>query len=321
MNYVKYITIVAISFISAVLLAVVLIPILRKIKFGQTVRDDGPKTHLKKMGVPTMGGMIFLIPIAIISALNSFQNSYIVPLLICTIGFGLVGFADDYIKVVKKRKDGLYANQKTLFQIIVATVFAFYVVNCGIIDNVIHLPGFDIAVPYGVLIGFIVLLLYATTNAVNLTDGVDGLLTSISIIVMMSFIALSLGNPDFEYIRLFCLAAVGALAGYLVFNKYPASVFMGDLGSLALGGAIGGITIMLKSPVILLFFGIIFIAEALSVIIQVTSFRFRGKRVFKMSPIHHHFELSGWKETKVVTVFSIVTLIFCLAGILVYRLM
>lgn len=315
----KYIGIFIVSFLLSVLLAIIIIPILRKIKFGQTIREDGPKTHLKKMGIPTMGGFIFLLPLVVLTVVLFPKYPDMLPLTFAAVTFGFIGFIDDYIKVVKKRKDGLYPKQKTLLQIVFGTIFAFYVVNFNIINDVIHFPYFDLHLPKPVLILYIILFLYFISNAVNLTDGVDGLLASITIVVLLAFTVVTLGRDEFEYIRVFCIILIGACAGYLIFNRFPASVIMGDLGSLGLGGAVAAISILLKTPVIILFFGVVYIIEAFSVIIQVASFKLRGKRVFKMAPVHHHFELQGWKETRIVKVFTGITSLFCLLGILIYN--
>ncbi len=319
MKIVVYAGIWVVSFVMAVLLAIIIIPILKRIKFGQTVRDDGPKTHLKKMGIPTMGGFIFLIPLVLIAGFYLSKFPKMLPLLFATISFGCIGFIDDYIKVVKKRKDGLYPKQKTALQILFGTIFAIYIVQFNIIDNVMRFPYINIYLPKGILIVFIVLFLYFISNAVNLTDGIDGLLASITIVVLIAFAVITLGHSELEYIRVFSITLIGACCGYLIFNKFPASVIMGDLGSLGLGGAVAALCIIIKAPVIIVLFGFVYIVEAFSVIIQVASFKLRGKRVFKMAPIHHHFELLGWKETKVVKVFTGITAVLCMLGVIIYN--
>jgi len=296
----------------------VFIPFLTKLKFGQTVRDDGPQSHLKKTGTPTMGGFIFLVPMIVLSIFYARYDKQILAVALVTVGFGLVGFIDDFIKVVKKRKDGLYWNQKMLGLLLVAVVFSFYVSRSGIgTDIIIPLLGMEKTIDLAwFFIPFTVLVLIASTNAVNITDGLDGLCAGITLIVTLFFSVVAMTRSEWEYIKIFSSILSGGCLAFLAYNAHPAKVFMGDMGSLALGGAVGAISIVMKLPLILFVVGAIYVIEALSVIIQVTSFKLTGKRVFKMAPIHHHFELSGWKEVKVVYVFWTVTLILSIVSLL-----
>lgn len=309
------------AFIAAFILALVAgpicIPFLKRLKFGQTVRDDGPQSHLKKMGTPTIGGLIFIIPITLVSIFFAKTYPKIIPLLLCMLGFGLVGFMDDFIKVVKKRKDGLYAGQKTFFELIVCVAFAFYVLRFTEAGTSIVLPFTNIIIQPWLYFIFIVVFMYFFTNAVNLTDGLDGLCSGITLVVAVFFTIVSLTNLEWGYIKIFSSAIAGGCLGFLAFNVHPAKVFMGDTGSLALGGAIVAISIMMRMPLIIMLVGGIYLIEAISVILQVASFKLTGKRIFRMAPIHHHFELKGWKETKVVTVFIVVTIVLCILGLII----
>jgi len=312
------------TFILSLIAGPIIIPMLRRLKFGQTVRDEGPSSHYKKMGTPIMGGLIFLIPITLVALFYSSRYPAIIPVIIVTLGFGLVGFIDDYIKVVKKRKDGLYWDQKMLGLLIVSVIFIFYSLNTNILNTEIIIPfmGIDytINLPAWFFIIFTIFVLLAVTNAVNLTDGLDGLASGVTLIVMVFFTIVAMVESEWDHLKIFSACVSGGCLGFLAFNIHPAKVFMGDTGSLALGGAVGALAILMKMPWILLIVGFIYVIEALSVIIQVASFKIRKKRVFKMAPIHHHFELSGWKETKVVAVFWLVTVICCLIGFLSLRL-
>ncbi|HOQ01240.1 MAG TPA: phospho-N-acetylmuramoyl-pentapeptide-transferase [Acetivibrio clariflavus] len=307
-----------VSFFLTLAMGPVFIPFLTKLKFGQTVRDDGPQSHLKKTGTPTMGGFIFLVPMIVLSIFYARYDKQILAVALVTVGFGLVGFIDDFIKVVKKRKDGLYWNQKMLGLLLVAVVFSFYVSRSGIgTDIIIPLLGMEKTIDLAwFFIPFTVLVLIASTNAVNITDGLDGLCAGITLIVTLFFSVVAMTRSEWEYIKIFSSILSGGCLAFLAYNAHPAKVFMGDMGSLALGGAVGAISIVMKLPLILFVVGAIYVIEALSVIIQVTSFKLTGKRVFKMAPIHHHFELSGWKEVKVVYVFWTVTLILSIVSLL-----
>lgn len=317
MHFTAQIAVFTITFILALVMGPILIPALRRLKFGQTVRDDGPATHLKKTGTPTIGGLIFLIPVILISVIFASKYREIIPLVFALTGFGIIGFIDDFIKVVKRRKDGLYPMQKTFGLLIVAVAFAVYVAYFTDIGVDISIPFFGTISQVWFFIPFTVLFLYCTTNSVNITDGLDGLAAGITLIVMVFFALVAATRQEWGYINMFSSAVAGGCLGFLTFNTHPAKVFMGDTGSLALGGAVGAILIMMKIPFLIFVIGAIYVVEALSVVIQVTSFKTRGKRVFKMAPLHHHFELKGWKETKVVYSFWIATVIFCFAGLLI----
>ncbi len=308
---------VVIAFAISVVLSPVLIPFLKKLKFGQFVRDDGPQSHLKKSGTPTMGGIIILLSIAITSLLYIGEYKEIIPVLFVTIGFGLVGFLDDYIKVVMKRSLGLRAWQKLLGQIVVTGVFAYYLLNVMNLGTEIIIPftngaTWDLGFLY---VPFIFIVLLGTVNGVNFTDGLDGLASGVTVLVATFFTVVAIGTGS--GISPITGAVVGSLLGFLIYNVYPARVFMGDTGSLALGGFVAASACVLKMPLFILIIGMIYLVEVLSVIIQVTYFKMTGgKRIFKMAPIHHHFELCGWSETRVVAVFSIITAILCLVALM-----
>ncbi|MCX7843587.1 MAG: phospho-N-acetylmuramoyl-pentapeptide-transferase [Clostridia bacterium] len=312
-----------IAFILSLISGPILIPVLRRLKFGQTVRDDGPASHFKKTGTPTMGGVIFLIPILLISIYFAPSDIRILPLAFVTLGFGTIGFIDDFIKVVKKRKDGLYANQKIIGLLFIATVFSFYIDRYTNIGTEIIIPFLGLDTTFNLawlFIPFTIFVLIATTNAVNITDGLDGLAASVTLVVMIFFTVAATIRSEWEYIKIFSSMVAGGCLGFLAYNAHPARVFMGDTGSLALGGAVAAIAVMMKMPLFIIIVGAVYVIETLSVMIQVGSFKLRGKRVFKMAPIHHHFELSGWKETKVVTVFLTLTIICSLIGFIALRL-
>ncbi|KSV58702.1 phospho-N-acetylmuramoyl-pentapeptide-transferase [Acetivibrio ethanolgignens] len=307
---------VLIAFAVSVVLCPIFIPFLKKLKFGQFVRDDGPEAHLKKTGTPTMGGIIILSSILITSLIYIRGNKAILPVLFVTLGFGVIGFLDDYIKIVMKRSLGLRAWQKMLGQILITGIFAYYLLN--IIDF-----GTDIILPFtngrtwdmGILfVPFLFIVLLGTVNGVNFTDGLDGLASSVTVLVATFFTVVAIGTGS--GISPITCAVVGSLLGFLMYNVYPARVFMGDTGSLALGGFVAASAVMLKMPLFIVIVGLIYLAEVLSVMIQVTYFKLtHGKRFFKMAPLHHHFELCGWPETKVVAVFDIITAILCLVGL------
>lgn len=305
----------AASFVLALIAGPILIPFLRRLKFGQTVRDDGPQTHLKKMGTPTIGGLIFIVPITLTALYFSQSYPQIIPILMTTLGFAAVGFIDDFIKVVKKRKDGLFAGQKTFFQLIVCVSFAFYVMRYTEAGSSIAIPFTNVIIQPWIYFVFIVLFMYFFSNAVNITDGLDGLCAGITLVVAIFFTIVSLTNGEWGYIKVFSAAIAGGCLGFLAFNIHPAKVFMGDTGSLALGGALASIAVMMRMPLILFLVGGIYLIEAISVILQVASFKMTGKRIFKMAPIHHHFELLGWKETKVVAVFIGLTVFFAIGSL------
>ena len=308
---------VIIAFLLSVALGPVIIPFLRKLKFGQTVRDDGPQSHLKKNGTPTMGGLIFLISVIVTSCIYVKDYPQIIPILFVTVGFGVIGFLDDYIKIVLKRSEGLTPSQKMFGQIVVTGVFAVYMYKFSGISMEMIVPFFkDVTLDLGFLtIPVMFLAIIGTVNGVNFTDGLDGLATSVTVMVAIFFgvVALGVGSGVWPI----ACAVIGALVGFLLFNVHPASVFMGDTGSLALGGFVAAIAYMLQMPLFILIVGLIYWIEIFSVIIQVGYFKIsHGKRIFRMAPIHHHFELGGWSETKVVAVFTIVTAMLCLVGLM-----
>ncbi|MFB7140121.1 phospho-N-acetylmuramoyl-pentapeptide-transferase [Gottfriedia sp. NPDC056225] len=306
------------AFIIAVILSPIFIPYLRKLKFGQSIRDEGPQSHKKKSGTPTMGGIIILIALSLSALLISMYfdvlstRTYV--LLFVTICFGVIGFLDDYIKVVKKRNLGLTSKQKFICQVIVS-IIVFFAIRAMGVSTSISIPGtnysFDLGFIYVLLIIF---MLVGTSNAVNLTDGLDGLVSGTAAIAFGAYAVLAYNQHQLD-VAIFSIAVVGAVLGFLVFNAHPAKVFMGDTGSLALGGALAAIAIVTHLEILLVVIGGIFVIETLSVMIQVASFKATGKRVFKMSPLHHHYELSGWSEWRVVVTFWFVGLLFALVGI------
>ena len=315
MDY-KMIVPVLIAFALSVIMGPVVIPILRKLKMGQTEREDGVQSHLKKAGSPTMGGVIILGGIVVTSVLFIKDYPKIIPILFVTLGFGLIGFLDDYLKVVMKRSDGLFPMQKMGLQILVTAVFAFYMVKTQTpMGWLIPFSGGEY-VNWGWLsIPLMFIVIIGTVNGVNFTDGLDGLASSVTVLVATFFTVVAIGTKS--GIEPITCAVVGALLGFLLFNVYPASVFMGDTGSLALGGFVASTAYMLQMPFFIAIVGLIYLVEVLSVMIQVTYFKKTGgKRIFKMAPIHHHFELCGWSETRVVAVFSIITAILCLIALM-----
>ena len=316
--------ILLISFFITTVLAIFAIPILRKLKVGQQERDDGPQSHIKKQGTPTMGGIIMMVSTIVcsIGGYIYYKNSEpsvannILPLLIATIGFGVVGFVDDFKKLILKNTKGLKPAFKMLGLLIIAGAFTIYitqVLNIGT-DIIIPFAKTTITLPMLVYIPFTILVMLSATNAVNLTDGIDGLATSITAIILTTLTIIGFVF-DIKEVVVFGSILIGACLGFLMFNMHKAKVFMGDLGSLMLGGAISTIAIYLKMPLILLIVAIVPIIETISVMIQVLSFKATGNRVFKMTPIHHHFELSGWRENKIVSVFCIVTLVACVIAL------
>ena len=307
------------SFILTTAIAPIFIPFLLKLKVGQTVRDDGPESHLKKNGTPTMGGIIILIGFFGGSVIFCSRYSNTIPIMLMTIGVGLIVFIDDYIKVVLKRSMGLRAWQKLLLQIIVTAIFAVYLTKVSGVNLLLRVPftnGYMVALSwFSYVILFIAVL--GTVNGANLTDGVDGLASSVTIVIAIYFAIIAvLENMGLEPTS---LALIGSLLGFLVFNCYPAKVFMGDTGSLALGGYVIATAYMLNMPLYVIIVAVIYLVENISVMLQVSYFKItKGKRLFKMAPIHHHFEKSGWSETKVVTVFTIVSIFAAVIGYLGY---
>ncbi|TWI55777.1 phospho-N-acetylmuramoyl-pentapeptide-transferase [Halalkalibacter nanhaiisediminis] len=306
------------SFIIAVILSPLFIPFLRRLKFGQSIREEGPKSHQKKSGTPTMGGIVIVLSILITSLFISLQllsfSPEILLLLLVTVGFGLVGFLDDYIKVVKKRNLGLTSKQKLVGQLVISILFYIGLIQMDFSTEV-SIPATSFSIDFGwFYLPLIIIMLVGASNAVNLTDGLDGLLAGTGAIAFGAFAVLA-WHAEFIDVSIFSAAVVGAVLGFLVFNAHPAKVFMGDTGSLALGGAIAAIAIMTKMEILLIIIGGVFVIETLSVIIQVISFKTRGKRVFKMSPLHHHYELSGWSEWRVVVTFWFIGMILAIIGI------
>ena len=307
---------VLIAFFVSVLLSPMMIRYLHKLKFGQFIRGEGPESHLKKSGTPTMGGLIILLGIVIASLFYVRRYPMIIPVLFVTLGFGFIGFIDDYIKVVMKRNLGLHAWQKMIGQFIIVALFAYYLANYTDLGTSVLIPftgGMEWNMGFW-FYPFLFVVLLGTVNGTNFTDGLDGLLSSITVLTATFFTVVAIGTAS--GLEPITCAAVGSLLGFLVYNVYPAKVFMGDTGSLALGGLIGATAVLLKMPIYIVIVGCVYLVEVLSVIIQVTYFKKTGKRVFKMAPIHHHFELSGWPETKVVAIFSIITAILCLIGLM-----
>ncbi len=308
---------VIIAFCISAVLGPVIIPFLRRLKVGQTVRDDGPKTHLKKSGTPTMGGILILLAVVVTSLFYLQDYPKIVPILFSTLGFGLIGFLDDYIKVVLKRSMGLRAWQKMLGQFVVTAIFAYYLVNFTDVNLAMKVPFWSgHVIDFGMFnVPILFFIMIATVNGTNFTDGLDGLAGSVTVIVTVFFTVVAIGtNSGIEPIT---CAVVGALLGFLLFNVYPASVFMGDTGSLALGGFVAASAYMMQLQLFIPIVGFIYLIEVVSVILQVSYFKIsKGKRIFKMAPIHHHFELCGWSETRVVAVFSIVTALLCLVALI-----
>ena len=308
---------ILISFAISAALGPVVIPLLRRLKFGQTERDDGPKSHLKKTGTPTMGGLMILAGVILTSLIYVKDYPRIVPVLFVTAGFGIIGFLDDYIKIMLHRSEGLTPPQKMLGQFLVTGIFVFYLYNLKGGDMAMLIPFWPghylhlgwLAVP----VAFLAII--GTVNGANFTDGLDGLASSVTLLIATFFSVVAVGTQS--GLHPITCAVVGSLMGFLLFNVYPASVFMGDTGSLALGGFVAATAYMMDMPIFILIVALIYWVEILSVMIQVTYFKLSGgKRIFRMAPIHHHFELGGWSETRVVAVFSIVTALLCLVGIL-----
>ena len=319
------IKILLISFFVSVILGIIIIPILKKLKVGQIERDDGPQSHLKKQGTPTMGGIIIILGmiITIIGAyiFLAIKNQFdvankLIPMTILILGFGLIGFIDDFKKLVLKNTKGLKPSYKMIGLLIISVAYVIYLVKGLNLGTDTYLPFLKtyITIPIYLYLPFAILVILGTTNAVNLTDGIDGLSSSVCVIITTTLVILGVmqGVPE---ISILGSSVIGAILGFLMFNLHPAKVFMGDTGSLLLGGIISGLALYLKMPLILVIIALIPVLETLSVMIQVSYYKKTGKRVFKMAPLHHHFELSGWNENKVVIVFSLVTLIVCIIGI------
>lgn len=304
-----------VSFLITVLVSPLFIPVLRRLKFGQSIREEGPSAHYKKAGTPTMGGIIILLSLTLTSLAFVQRNTEWWILLFATLGYGAIGFLDDFIKIALKRSLGLTAKQKLAAQLIVAGGLYWILVRNGFSTD-LSVPGTDWSIDLGWLyFPFLALIMLATSNAVNLTDGLDGLLAGTAAIAFGAFAVIGLMFSQYT-VALFSVAVVGALLGFLVFNAHPARVFMGDTGSLALGGGLAATAVLTKSELLLIVIGGVFVIETLSVMLQVMSFKLRGKRIFRMSPIHHHFELAGWSEWRVVATFWVAGFLFAAVGLL-----
>ncbi|MCI8383383.1 MAG: phospho-N-acetylmuramoyl-pentapeptide-transferase [Clostridia bacterium] len=314
-----------IAFITAIILGFIIIPILKKLKVGQIERDDGPQSHLKKQGTPTMGGIIMIVTMILmvtgsyiflsLQGENETANR-LIPMLILTIGFGLIGFIDDFKKLVLKNTKGLKPSYKMLGLLMISVIYVVYLVQGLHIGTDTYIPILKIYIniPIYLYIPYAILVILATTNAINLTDGIDGLSSSVSAIIITGLTVIGI-MAGMKEISIFGSIVIGATLGFLMFNLHPAKVFMGDTGSLLLGGVVSAIALYIKMPLLLLIIALIPVLETLSVMIQVAYFKKTGKRFFKMAPLHHHFELQGWKESKVVIVFSLITLCLCVIGL------
>ena len=298
-----------VAFLLAVITGPLFIPLLRRLKFGQQIRAEGPQSHYKKAGTPTMGGTIILLSLSLSFLRFSDKTADAVILLVASLGFGLVGFLDDYIKILFKRSLGLTAKQKLSGQLFFAAIVCYLLYRNGH-STELAVPFTDITIPLGwwLYVPFVIIMMLGMSNAVNFTDGLDGLLAGTSAIAFGTYTVIALMRSEMET-AIFCAAMVGAVLGFLVFNAHPAKVFMGDVGSLGIGGGLCAAAILTKAELLVLLVGGVFVVEMLSVVIQVVSFKTRGKRVFRMSPIHHHYELAGWSEWRIV-------MTFWLAGVL-----
>ena len=312
------ISLLMVAYFLTVLMLPRLINYLHELKFGQAIREEGPQSHMHKKGTPTMGGISFIIAIVISLIVAMFLDSlniqYYILFIYTTISFSIIGYIDDMLIVVKKKNDGLAPRKKLMLQILFSVIFYILVTFIYKDINYIHIPGFDYNLNISYL--YIIFLVFWQTgfsNAVNLTDGLDGLATSVTIITTSTLALLAYKENNFP-VLVFCLTIVGALVGFLLFNRNPAKIFMGDTGSLALGGILAAISVILHKEVAFLFIGLVYILETLSVIIQVAYFKKTGKRIFKMSPLHHHFELSGYGEVKTVYIFVIIAVISSAIG-------
>ena len=320
--------IILISLAFSFIMGLITIPILKKLKVGQLERKEGQQSHLKKQGTPTMGGIIIMLTLLVMGAYICFNYSksanteeqkiaiHLIPLIASTIGFGVIGLIDDLKKLIGKNTDGLKPKYKMLGLLIVSVGFSLYLTQILHLGTDTYIPFFktSISLPIWLYIPFAVVVMLATTNAVNLTDGIDGLSTSVTTIIItcLTVIGIIFGVKE---ITIFGTILIGACVGFLIFNLHPAKVFMGDTGSLLLGGAIASMALYLKMPLLLIIIALVPVIETLSVIIQVKHFKKTGERIFKMTPIHHHFELSGWNENKIVSVFSLITLVCCIVGL------
>ena len=314
-----------IAFIVSIIMGFIIIPILKKRKVGQIERDDGPQSHLKKQGTPTMGGIIIIITMILVVigtyaylSINEETDlaHKLLPILLLTIGFGLIGFIDDFKKLVLKNTEGLKPSYKMIGLLIISVAYVIYLVYGLKIETQTYIPIIKtyIDMPTFVYIPFAIVVILGATNAVNLTDGIDGLSSSVCAIIITCLAIIGISLQLYE-VSIFASIVIGSVLGFLMFNIHPAKVFMGDTGSLMLGGVISGLALYLEMPLLLLVIALIPVLETISVMIQVVYFKKTGKRFFKMAPLHHHFELSGWKENKVVVVFSVTTLLLCIIGL------
>lgn len=317
------------SFIATIVLGLIIIPLLKKLKIGQIEREDGPESHLKKQGTPTMGGIIIAIAVVILTILLIFDYSRskaqseiqvaknLIPLVLVALGFGVIGCIDDIKKLIFKNTKGLKPAYKMLGLLAIAVSYTLFLVKGVNLGTDTYIPFLKIYIdlPIFIYIPFAIFVMLATTNAVNLTDGVDGLCPTIGVIIITCLTVIGI-ILDVKEIVIFGTVVIGVCLGFLLFNMHPAKVFMGDTGSLLLGGVIAAMSLYLKMPFILVIIALIPVLETISVILQVLYFKKTGNRIFKMAPLHHHFELSGWGENKVVSVFSIFTLILCIIGLM-----
>ena len=313
------------SFFIAIVLGIIVIPILKKFKVGQIERDDGPKSHLVKQGTPTMGGIIIMISMVIsVIGANLYYRSQgmidvannLITILLLTLGFGVIGFIDDFKKLVLKNTDGLKPKHKMLGLLIISVAYVFFLIKVVGIGTDTYIPIIKqyINIPIYAYILFAVLVILSTTNAINLTDGIDGLSPSICSIIITCLTIIGMNN-NIQEVSIFGSIVIGSTLGFLMFNLHPAKVFLGDTGSLLLGGIISALALYAKVPLLLIVIALLPVLETLSVILQVAYFKKTGNRIFKMAPLHHHFELSGWKESKVVIIFSLITFVLCVIGL------
>ncbi|MGI6703060.1 MAG: phospho-N-acetylmuramoyl-pentapeptide-transferase [Clostridia bacterium] len=311
---------IIIAFLIVIIIGPIVIPILEKLKMGQSIRGDGPKTHFKKSGTPTMGGIIIVIAVFFSVLITAQWEKEMLFILASILGFGFVGLVDDFIKVVMRRSLGLRATHKIIAQILLGVILAFYAYRSPNVGSAVLVPFtskfWDMGIWY---IPFTAIIIFVgTVNSVNFTDGLDGLAAGVTMIVMafLSLVAMTAGQKE---IAIISAAVTGSTLGFLRYNSHPAQIFMGDTGSMALGGAVAAVVVLLKLPLILPIIGGIYVLETLSIIIQVVSYRLTGRRVFLMAPLHHHYEVKGWEETKVVVVFWIITIVLVLVGALAIR--
>lgn len=317
MEYLQIALTTAIAFAIMIIGTPLMIPVLKRIKAGQSIREDGPQSHMVKSGTPTMGGIVIIAAVLITCLTAGEITTDMVIIIAAFVAFGILGFLDDFVKVSLKRNLGLTAKQKFFLQILIAVGLALYQSRVSVYGTTVFIPFVNQYVNFGIwYIPFVAFVVVAMVNSVNLTDGLDGLASGVTMIVSI-FLALVGTAYGFKTTSIFCSAMAGACIGFLMFNKYPAKVFMGDTGSLALGGGIAAAAIMMNIEMIIPIAGGIYVAETVSVILQVASYKLRGKRIFKMAPLHHHFELSGWKETKVVAVFWMITIVLCAISLLI----